>query len=421
MFFSAKIIYFNHSTIPLSFLYLCGMRMLFITTLVTCALFIDYHIYNHIFRKTEVFSKKRWLRIFFIGYTLTVDLLIFAFIFLAFRWPFYGPHSISPLPLWLAWFFFLNAVPKCVWFLFQWMGRWSIALALCTAFFLFKGAFYNTRHFEVKHIKVASSKIPPAFNGYKMALFSDVHLGNLSRQERFLRTFVEQLNQLHPDIVFFTGDLINMYAAEITPEVQSILSQIRAYHGVFSVLGNHDMGPYFGKQAEKLGLTPLENTRQVLIRQREMGWQVLQNESVQIVHIDDSIALCGLPYPPLPPYFPDSLTNFNLPLATRRLDAAQFNILLCHTPKVWETMRNDPAFAPVDLTLSGHTHAMQAKIKAGRRQWSPAAWMYDYWSGLYEENGRYLYVNEGLGYVLYPMRIGSKPEITLITLQSRQP
>jgi len=393
--------------------------MLFIIALIVCALIIDYQIYTRIFRQKEACSKKKWIRLFFCVYALTVDLFIFIFIFLAFRWPFYGPHSISPLPLWLAWFFFLNAIPKCVWFLFRWMGRWSIALALMVAFFLCKGAFYNTRHFLIKHITVASSKIPPAFNGYKIALFSDLHLGNLSRQQQFLQKFVSLTNQLHPDIVFFAGDLINMYADEITPEVQSVLSQLQAPDGVFSILGNHDMGPYFGKQAAKFGLSPLENTRQVLLRQRKMGWKILQNESVQIVKNQDSIGLCGLPYPPIPPYFPDSLTDYNPHLATHSLDASQFNILLCHTPKVWETMQDDPAFTPIDLMLSGHTHAMQAKIRIGRLQWSPAAWMYACWSGVYERNGRYLYVNEGLGYVLYPMRIGSKPEITLITLQNR--
>jgi predicted MPP superfamily phosphohydrolase len=94
--------------------------------------------------------------------------------------------------------------------------------------------------------------------------------------------------------------------------------------------------------------------------------------------------------------------------------------MLCHTPVVWEKMRDNPELKPIDLMLSGHTHAMQAKIKTGSWQWSPAKWMYRYWSGLYEYNGRYLYVNEGLGYVLYPMRIGGKAEITLITLKKEE-
>jgi predicted MPP superfamily phosphohydrolase len=179
------------------------------------------------------------------------------------------------------------------------------------------------------------------------------------------------------------------------------------------------MGPYFRKRIIKKGLTPSLNTSLIVLRQKEMGWNVLQNESTQIYRNLGSIGLCGVPYPPLPPRFPDSLTNFNPYLATRLLDTTQFNIMLCHTPIVWETMRDTPAFKRVDLILSGHSHAMQAKIETRLWRWSPARFMYKYWSGLYEHDGRYLYVNEGLGYVLYPMRIGGKAEITLITLSSK--
>ena len=407
------------------------MRFLLIAALSFCALIFDYALYREISPKTKRNAKGRWVRLLFIGYALTVDFLIFLFIFLGFRWPFYGIHSVSPLPLWFAWFFFLNAIPKFAYVPFhllsicvgkrarRWIQRVGGVIAICTALFLIKGALYNTRRFQVKPLTLESTKIPPSFDGYKIALFSDVHLGNLSRQESFLNRFVVQINQCQPDIILFAGDLVNMYAFEISPEVQAILSQLQAPDGIFSVLGNHDMGPYFGKQGQKIGLTPLENTAQVVQKEQEMGWYVLYNESIYIYRDNDSIALCGVPYPPSPPIFPDSLTHFDLALATRQLDSAHFNIMLCHTPKVWETMPHHPALRLIDLTLSGHTHAMQAKIAINARQWSPAQWMYRYWSGLYERNGRYLYVNDGLGYVLYPMRIGTKPEITLITLLSK--
>ena len=395
------------------------MRLLFIAALSICALILDYQIYKHI--------SKRWMRLFYLGYAITVDVLIFVFILLGFHWPFYGIHSISSLPLWFAWFFFFNTIPKIAYFLFyflsmvfgKWMRLLGIAVALCCAFVLVKGAFYNSRHFEVKQITIESEKIPPSFDGYTIALFSDIHLGNLSRQTSFLHQFVEQINQLQPNLMLHAGDLVNMYAVEITPAVQTLLSQLKAPDGVYSVLGNHDMGVYFAERADKIGLTPLENTDMVVRRQQEMGWKVLQNESVYIRRKSDSIGLCGVPYPPLPPLFPDSLTHFNLPLATHLLDSTRFNIMLCHTPIVWETMRDTPALKRIDLMVSGHTHAMQMKIKIKDLQWSPAKWMYLYWSGLYAHNGRYLYVNEGLGYVLYPMRIGSRPEITLITLQRK--
>ena len=407
------------------------MRILFIIALSLCAFFLDLCIYRLISLKTKRHRRRQWIRIFYLGYAITVDLFIFAFILLVFRWPFYGVHSISPLPLWLAWFFFLNTIPKFAYFLLypisrivgksagKWVRAIGIFLALYTTFVLVKGALYNTRHFEVKHIFIESEKVPPAFDGYQIALFSDVHLGNLSGQQRFLQRLVKQINQLHPDVILHAGDLVNMYAFEITPKVQSILSLLHAPHGVYSVLGNHDMGVYFRNRSEKIGLTPAENTRLVMEKQAQMGWRVLQNESVQLYQGGDSIALCGVPYPPLPPLFSHSLTTFNLKATTHALDSSQYNILLCHTPKVWEMMRDSLVLTHIDLTLSGHTHAMQLKTTTRLRQWSPAQWMYRYWSGLYEYNGRYLYVNDGLGYVLYPMRIGCYPEITLITLKRK--
>jgi len=353
----------------------------------------------------------------------------------------------------------------------RWIRRIGIAFALYTAFILLKGSLYNTRHFEIQEVSIESSKIPHAFNGYKIALFSDVHLGNLSRQESFLHQFVTEINSLEADLVLFAGDLVNMYAQEITPEVAAILSQIRAPDGIFSVLGNHDMGAYIRQQHEVAAqkqqrevvsegvahrqqreVAARRQQREVVARQQEMGWRVLQNESVHIYRGGDSLGLCGVPYPPVPPLFSPSISDYDPLLATRLLNPSGFNMMLCHTPKVWDTMQDtltdwdtmqdslkdwgtmqdtltvwgtmqdSPALSRVvDLMLSGHTHAMQLKLKICRLKWSPAKWMYRNWSGLYERDGRYLYVNEGIGYVLYPMRIGGKPEITLLTLVTNNP
>ena len=408
------------------------MRLLLIAALSLCALFVDCYIYTNIAKRIPP-DKRRYMRFFYIGYALTIDIFLFAFIFVCYRWPFYGPRSVSPLPLWLAWFFFLNTIPKCAYFLFyvvskcvgvnlgKWVRMIGVGFALYAAFLLLKGALYNTRFFEVKEVSIKSIKIPSSFDGYRMALFSDVHLGNLSRKGAFLTKFVKQVQQLNPDIILFAGDLVNMYASEITPDIQAIFSQLTAPDGIYTVLGNHDMGAYFGKRAAKFGMTPSGNTHEIIVRQRNMGWMVLQNESIQIVRQGDSIGLCGVPYPPIPPLFQKLLSDFDPMLATSLLNPAQFNIMLCHTPKVWVEWSNTPPLAHIDLMLSGHTHAMQTKVQFGSRRWSPAQWMYHFWSGLYEQNGRYLYVNEGLGYVLYPMRMGSKPEITLFTLVNDTP
>ena len=409
------------------------MRLFLIATLSLFALIIDYCFYVNITKRAKHHRIRQWVPQTYLGYAIAVDIFIFAFIFLRYRWPFYGPNSISPLPLWLAWFFFLNTIPKCAYFLFfivskrvgkrvgKLLRRSGEIVALCLVFLLIKGALYNTRHFEIKEIAIESPKIPHSFEGYRVALFSDIHLGNLSGQKSFLSQFVRHVQHLKPDIILFAGDLVNMYANEITQDVQVILSQMRAPDGVFSVLGNHDMGAYIGRRAEKIASLPRDSIarkqqEEIVKRMHEIGWRVLQNESILIVRKNDSMGLCGVSYPPIPPLFSESLTDFDPVLATQQLDISNFNMMLCHTPKVWEDMGDSPALKQMDLMLSGHTHAMQMKIEIGSRKWSPAKWFYRYWGGLYKRDSRYLYVNEGLGYVLYPMRIGGKPEITIITL-----
>ena len=376
---------------------------------------------------------KPWISYAFWTYALLTNVVLLLVIFLAYRWPFFGPHSISRVPLWLAWWFLLNAIPKSCYLLFYalsrlWKsllpgsGRWlrgmGIVLSMCIIALMVKGAFYDSRNFKLSPVDLYSPKIPPAFDGYRIVFFSDLHLGNLVNPQAFLSEFVAQANALEPDLLLHGGDLVNMYADEIRPELMDILSQLRAKDGIYSVLGNHDMGPYISPRVQALGWYPLENTRRVRQKSEAMGWKMLENASLQISRDSLYIGLSGLPYPPMPPHFPDSLTHFDPEATTRDLDTSVFNIMLCHTPKVWSPGYEEvyPSLRKIDLMLSGHTHAMQFKLRAGGRAWSPVQWKFPQWAGLYERDGRYLYVNEGLGYVVYPMRIGSRPEITLVTL-----
>ena len=405
------------------------IRFVFIF-LALVALVFDLVLFRLCLRK--VLRRKRWAYVFW-AYAIFTDIILFMVILWGYHWPFYTPDSVSRVPLWLAWWFLLNTIPKILYIPFYLLsklwkcflpgsGRWlrwiGGMLGLCIIVVMCKGTFYNSRHFQVKQIEIHSSKIPAAFEGYRIVFFSDVHLGNLVRPEAFLPRFVDEVNALKPDLLLQGGDLVNMYASELQEPYMHILSRLRAKDGVFAVLGNHDMGPYFSKRIQELGLSPEENTRQLCEKMRAMDWKILENTSLQLQRDSVHIGLCGLPYPPLPPRFPDSLTHFDPILATADLDSSQFNLMLCHTPIVWShpSWREHPAFRKADLMLSGHTHAMQLKLKIGRWQWSPVQWMYPQWSGLYQRDERYLYVNEGLGYVVYPMRIGSRPEITLITL-----
>lgn len=144
----------------------------------------------------------------------------------------------------------------------------------------------------------------------------------------------------------------------------------------------------------------------------------MDNESRYVRRGSDSISVTGVNFPIGKKLNGRQNVDFarcDFDAAYRGVPDSLFNLLIAHTPEVWDEAL---ATGRADLTLSGHVHAMQLKIRLGGWAWSPAEWMYDRWSGLYEEDGKYLFVNDGMGYVMYPMRIGTYPSITVITLKS---
>ena len=227
---------------------------------------------------------------------------------------------------------------------------------------------------------------------------------------------VALINREHPDMVVNAGDLVNIDSHELDDRVMSILSTLHGRDGVYSVLGNHDLGFYM---RPKENFTPRQSVEELLAKQRAMGWKPLVNESAPIRRGADSILVTGV-------NFPETGTNHgrdtgmagcDMQEVFRNVPPDTYNLLLAHTPEQWDEARSagDP-----DLTLSGHVHAMQFKLTLGPWSWSPAKFLYERWSGLYSENGKHLYINDGMGYVMYPMRIGTNPSITVITLESEK-
>ena len=250
----------------------------------------------------------------------------------------------------------------------------------------------------------------------KIALFTDLHTGTQPRNRRLIRRMVALINREHPDMVVNAGDLVNIDSHELDDRVMSILSTLHGRDGVYSVLGNHDLGFYM---RPKENFTPRQSVEELLAKQRAMGWKPLVNESAPIRRGADSILVTGV-------NFPETGTNHGRDTGMAGCDMQEvfrsvppdtYNLLLAHTPEQWDEARSagDP-----DLTLSGHVHAMQFKLTLGPWSWSPAKFLYERWSGLYSENGKHLYINDGMGYVMYPMRIGTTPSITVITLESEK-
>lgn len=260
---------------------------------------------------------------------------------------------------------------------------------------------------RVELCEVLIDRLPKEFVGYKIVQLSDIHLGSLSNGRYIINSLVKKVNAIEPDMIVVTGDLVNLRANEIMP-YKDILSQFKAKDGIYSILGNHDYGDYVNWTSSDDKVANLEELK---ILQKELGWYLLNNENSIVRRGADSIAVVGVENWGLPP-FP---AHGDLNKATHGLDYSTFKLLLSHNPTHWDEevlKRKD-----IDLTLSGHTHAMQMKINFFGKSYSPASHLYKRWSGLYCVGEQYLYVNEGVGCVGVPMRIGSHPEITLIVLK----
>lgn len=220
---------------------------------------------------------------------------------------------------------------------------------------------------------------------------------------------MEEINRQNADMVIFAGDIVNRSTSELYPFIPA-LKQIKARYGVVSVLGNHDYGDYMKWDSEEAYATNIEEL--VTLQNDSLGWRLLRDQSFDIYAGPDKqkIAIIGVDNWGEPPF----KTYGNLQLAYDNLNDSVFKILVSHNPRHWdlEVVKK----TNIDLTLSGHTHAMQSMLEIGGKKYSLAAKKYPNWAGLTSENGKYLYVNIGIGEVGVPMRLGATPELTLITL-----
>lgn len=298
-------------------------------------------------------------------------------------------------------------------------GKWVMAvgalvsIAACVMFIY--GMSVTRTDYTIKRIELTSERLPKEFDGYKITHITDLHIGSMINPEEELGRISELCNQLKSDVILFTGDLINIRQEEITPQIEEILKGFKAQDGIFSVAGNHDIG-----LAIKDSIThiPEVNYAQLIEKEQRCGWQMLGDKTTYIRRGADSIAVTGIAFKK---ELHDHRHSANMPetdimQAYKGMPAGIFNITLSHIPQHWDEIL---AARKADLTLSGHVHAMQMKFPLGKRGVSPSRIIYKRWSGLYEEQGRWLYINDGTGCIMYPMRIGTPPEITQITLKCR--
>lgn len=298
----------------------------------------------------------------------------------------------------------------------RWAKYSGIAITSCIVLTLFYGMFITRSDYEIRRVDIYSSRLPKSFDGYKIVQISDIHIGTMIDAEEELAEIVELCNREDADMVAFCGDLVNVRYSELTPELADILSQLKARDGVYSVTGNHDIGVYMRNQQQ---LSVEENTRRLIELQQKMGWNTIEDTTQYVHRGADSIAITGVAFSAKLQEFRHSfdLPYVDLKEAYQGYNTNDFNITISHIPQTWDSMLRDSLS---DVTLSGHVHAMQFKIPITERGISPAMWGYKRWSGLYTEQGRHLYINDGIGSVLFPLRVGARPEITVITLRCKE-
>lgn len=274
---------------------------------------------------------------------------------------------------------------------------------------LLYGMWRNPYRYKIHQARVPVAGLHPDLHGFKIVQISDIHSGSFNLIEP-VENAIRMINNLNPDLVCFTGDLVNNQSKEMQPFIP-LFSQIKARLGVYSVLGNHDYGDYFNWD------TPQEketNFQEMIHTHQKLGWKLLRNEHEVLQVGDAKLTVLGVENYSATARF-HRYGDLEKSLTGSPADSTK--ILLSHDPSHWDAQVRDKQ-KDIVLTMSGHTHGMQFGVEIpGWIKWSPVQYIYKQWAGLYSASTQHLYVNRGLGFLGYPGRVGILPEITLLELE----
>jgi predicted MPP superfamily phosphohydrolase len=271
------------------------------------------------------------------------------------------------------------------------------------------GVLKGRYDFKLTHLKLSFKNLPKSFDGLKIVQISDIHTGSFDSTEA-INKGIDLINEQNPDVILFTGDLVNDDSREVVPFIDDF-KRLQSKYGVYSTLGNHDYGDYKQWNSEK---EKKENMDLMYVFHKKMNFQLLNYENVILTKNGESIGIYGvenwgnLPFP----------QRGDLDIALKGAEDMPFKILMSHDPTHF-TKKIVPHSTHFDLTLAGHTHGMQFGIDIPGFKWSPIKYIYPQWAGLYKESKQYLYVNRGFGFLGYPGRAGIRPEITVIELNHK--
>lgn len=290
---------------------------------------------------------------------------------------------------------------------YSWVVFASAMLIISILIFVY-GMLRGKYAYRVIRHTLTFDDLPEAFDGFTITQISDVHAGSFHNRKAVQRG-IDLINKQQSDLFVFTGDLVNNKATEILPWMD-LFSSIKAPYGQFSVLGNHDYGDYVKWETAANKQANLEQLKSL---HAQMGYRLLLDEHVKLEKNGQVIFLAGV-------------ENWGLGFGERGdlrkalggINASAFKILLSHDPTHWESeVKQLPA--KVHLTLAGHTHGMQFGLEAFGLKWSPVKYRYAHWAGIKEEQGRYLNINRGFGFIGFSGRVGIWPEITVIELKRK--
>lgn len=293
----------------------------------------------------------------------------------------------------------------------QFVSRIALGIAAIPFLSLIYGMTVGKYNFKVLRQTLFFPDLPDSFDGFTITQISDIHSGSFDNPEK-ISYAIDLINEQNSDLLLFTGDIVNTHATEMHPWIETFSKIQNHEFGKYSILGNHDYGEYVDwKSAEAKD----KNFEDIKDLHRQIDFKLLLNENVKIKKGTDEIAVVGV-------------ENWGIKFkkvgdlnkASENLNKEDFKILMSHDPSHWDAeVKEHPKH--FHLTLSGHTHGFQFGIEIpGFFKWSPVEYVYKQWAGLYENLGRYIYVNRGFGFHAYPGRVGIMPEITVIELKKGQ-
>ena len=414
------------------------MRPRIMTLIIFTLLFliIDYYVFQAVLTVSKDWSSA-WQKIFRFGFWIPTVLSLLALMW----WSFGDPYKYSPgFRNWVLTGLVATYFSKtfAVAFLFvDDLGRgvrWLAKLfekgsnenlsgeAITRSEFLSKtalvaaavpfgtmvyGVISGAHDYRIRRQTIKLPNLPSSFEGIKIAQLSDIHSGSFFNKTA-VRGGVEMVLGEKPDLIFFTGDLVNNEASEVK-EYIDVFGKLKAPLGVYSITGNHDYGDYHRWPSPD---AKRKNFKDLIEAHRLLGFDLLMNTNRRVELDGDHISIIGIEN-----WGGRGFTKYGkLEQGYRGAEDAAVKLLLSHDPSHWDAQVR-PLYNDIDVMFAGHTHGFQFGVELGSFKWSPSQYAYKQWAGLYQENNQYLYVNRGFGYIGYPGRIGMPPEITVFELK----